>query len=139
MSIAVPTDASFGTTIARFRLSTLGVAGPTGFAADGEVEDYAIGITDGIRPQVQAVADLDALVTDECTTLPAIPPGLVVTFDEPVQHADLVDSYLLLAAGPDADFSTRSRYSPTDSRAATPALGSRWLATDRPGRCHGGR
>lgn len=42
LSVAVPEGAVAGTTYARFRLSSDGGLGPTGFAADGEVEDYAI-------------------------------------------------------------------------------------------------
>ncbi|WP_145348533.1 tandem-95 repeat protein [Rosistilla ulvae] len=42
------------TTMARFRLSTDGVSGPTGLALDGEVEDYEVRI---VRGQVTANAD----------------------------------------------------------------------------------
>lgn len=44
LSIVVPESATAGTTYARFRLSSAGGLGPTGPAADGEVEDYAIQI-----------------------------------------------------------------------------------------------
>jgi uncharacterized repeat protein (TIGR01451 family) len=40
----VPGDAVAGATYARFRISTAGGLGPTGLAADGEVEDYATNI-----------------------------------------------------------------------------------------------
>jgi uncharacterized repeat protein (TIGR01451 family) len=40
----VPADAVTGTSYARFRLSSAGGLGPTGPAADGEVEDYATNI-----------------------------------------------------------------------------------------------
>jgi uncharacterized repeat protein (TIGR01451 family) len=40
----VPADAVTGGTFARFRISTAGGLGPTGSAADGEVEDYATSI-----------------------------------------------------------------------------------------------
>ncbi|MCA9225914.1 MAG: hypothetical protein KDA47_09900, partial [Planctomycetales bacterium] len=40
----VPGSAELGTTYARFRLSSNGVSGPNGAAADGEVEDYQIDI-----------------------------------------------------------------------------------------------
>ncbi len=43
----IPTSSVLGDTFARFRISTAGVAGPTGAAADGEVEDYAVKILDG--------------------------------------------------------------------------------------------
>ncbi len=43
--VSVPATADIGSTFARFRLShTIGV-GPTGFAASGEVEDYAFSIS----------------------------------------------------------------------------------------------
>lgn len=41
----VPDTAVGGTTYARFRLSSFGGLAPTGFAPDGEVEDYQIGVT----------------------------------------------------------------------------------------------
>ena len=40
--VAVPPTASFGTTIARFRFSTQQNLSYTGYASDGEVEDYTI-------------------------------------------------------------------------------------------------
>ncbi|MBI1374810.1 MAG: LEPR-XLL domain-containing protein, partial [Phycisphaera sp.] len=45
LTFDVPSWATAGTTYARFRLSTAGGLAPTGAAADGEVEDYAVTIT----------------------------------------------------------------------------------------------
>ncbi len=42
LTFAVPAGALSGTTFARFRVSTSGGLAPTGLAADGEVEDYAV-------------------------------------------------------------------------------------------------
>lgn len=42
LNFAVPADARPGTTYARFRLSSAGVSGPGGWAADGEVEDHLV-------------------------------------------------------------------------------------------------
>ena len=44
IKFSVPFSAASGTTYARFRLSTAGGLAPTGDAADGEVEDYAVPI-----------------------------------------------------------------------------------------------
>ena len=44
ISVTVPAGAIPGTTYARFRCSSAGNLGPTGIAADGEVEDYAVGV-----------------------------------------------------------------------------------------------
>jgi hypothetical protein len=44
LHFAVPSDATAGSTYARFRISTAGVAGPGGAATDGEVEDYVVTI-----------------------------------------------------------------------------------------------
>jgi uncharacterized repeat protein (TIGR01451 family) len=44
LTFAVPCTASPGVSYARFRISTAGNLGPTGDAADGEVEDYAVNI-----------------------------------------------------------------------------------------------
>jgi len=48
LSFSVPAGATLGPqTFARFRLSTAGGLAPTGFALDGEVEDYALGSIHG--------------------------------------------------------------------------------------------
>ena len=44
IALSVPATASAGSTFARFRISSAGSLGPTGAAADGEVEDYAVTI-----------------------------------------------------------------------------------------------
>lgn len=45
LSFTVPSTALIGQTFARFRLSSKGQLKPTGFAPDGEVEDYAVKIS----------------------------------------------------------------------------------------------
>jgi hypothetical protein len=47
LAFAIPADAKTGTTFARFRYSSAGVANPTGTAADGEVEDYQVTLVKG--------------------------------------------------------------------------------------------
>ncbi|MCP4886424.1 MAG: hypothetical protein GY904_07405 [Planctomycetaceae bacterium] len=49
LSLPVPATATPGSTGARYRLSTQRDLGPTGLAADGEVEDYQISVLDGSR------------------------------------------------------------------------------------------
>ena len=44
LSVPIPVTALLGSTFARFRVSSTGVAGPNGFANDGEVEDYEVTI-----------------------------------------------------------------------------------------------
>lgn len=61
----VPSFAVAGEQIARFRLSTEGDLGPTGAAADGEVEDYVVTIlgptpTDGLFADQPAISDSEA-------------------------------------------------------------------------------
>lgn len=65
LAFDVPSFAVAGEQIARFRLSTEGDLGPTGAAADGEVEDYVVTIlgpteSDGILGQQQAISDSQA-------------------------------------------------------------------------------
>ncbi|HPU07206.1 MAG TPA: GEVED domain-containing protein [Thermogutta sp.] len=48
LTFRVPAEAVLGRTYARFRLSSTGVDAPTGFAPDGEVEDYAVDITESL-------------------------------------------------------------------------------------------
>lgn len=45
LTFDVPPEAVLGRTFARFRLSSAGVASATGYAPDGEVEDYAVNIS----------------------------------------------------------------------------------------------
>ena len=52
ITFPVPSWAVAGNTIGRFRISTSGVAGPAGLAADGEVEDHVVQL-------VSAVSDSD--------------------------------------------------------------------------------
>ncbi|MBZ0114372.1 MAG: Ig-like domain repeat protein [Thermoanaerobaculia bacterium] len=108
VSVVAPTGAVLGTTVGRFRLSSLGVAEATGAAADGEVEDHTVTVTDGVAPQVLIVSDLGGVEILDCSTQRAVIPGLRVTFDEPVLGADVADGYRVVGAGPDADLSTSS-------------------------------
>ena len=57
VSFTVPTVALAGTTYARFRLSSAGGLGPTGVAADGEVEDYALNVVGLTSGSAQLTAD----------------------------------------------------------------------------------
>ncbi|MEM9597822.1 MAG: GEVED domain-containing protein [Acidobacteriota bacterium] len=90
LSISVPAGASPGlVTFARFRLSTAGVAAPTGAAPDGEVEDYRVTL---------ANPGISVTKTPAPASLPE-PGGPVVytaqvanTGDVPVALASLVDS-----------------------------------------------
>ncbi|MCC6492122.1 MAG: VCBS repeat-containing protein [Pirellulales bacterium] len=52
-AVTVPAWAAVGTTYARFRLSTQGVAGPRGAASNGEVEDYAVTIAAPLAGRLQ--------------------------------------------------------------------------------------
>ncbi|MDG2223864.1 MAG: GEVED domain-containing protein [Rubripirellula sp.] len=47
LSLTVPANASPGSTVARYRLSTQRDLDPTGLAANGEVEDYQVTVLDG--------------------------------------------------------------------------------------------
>jgi hypothetical protein len=49
LTFGVPSDANLGQTYARFRFSTAGGLGYSGVTADGEVEDYAVQITDCMK------------------------------------------------------------------------------------------
>jgi hypothetical protein len=121
LAFAVPIDAVVGSTFARFRLDSGGGLQPTGSAADGEVEDYRVDILrslDIVPPTVDSVGSMldtgDGSI-DECETAQVKISRLLVTFsesvDDPSGDADPDDvtnpaNYLVLAAGPDADFTT---------------------------------
>jgi uncharacterized repeat protein (TIGR01451 family) len=70
VNFTVPCSAIPGTTFARFRFSTALAANPTGQAADGEVEDYAVTVT--------ASADLAITKTDGLTS--AVPGQTGITY-----------------------------------------------------------
>jgi hypothetical protein len=56
LSFAVPPGATVGQALARFRFSTAGGLAPGGFAADGEVEDYALTISPPVAISIDDVA-----------------------------------------------------------------------------------
>lgn len=64
LSVTAPAGASLGTTVARFRWSTTSNLGPTGYAADGEVEDYQITIGSATAT---GLGDTRAVVTPKQT------------------------------------------------------------------------
>lgn len=55
--VQVPEGTTAGTTYARFRISSAGVNSPTGFAADGEVEDYALSLVQPAARSAGTFAD----------------------------------------------------------------------------------
>ena len=62
VSVSVPAGAATGITAARFRLDSSGGLGPTGLAADGEVEDHAVlirtvGLSVTKTPSTTAIAE----------------------------------------------------------------------------------
>ncbi|MDA8745204.1 dockerin type I domain-containing protein [Rubripirellula amarantea] len=63
----VPANAVAGTSYARFRVSTTGGLLPTGGADDGEVEDYAVEITDGSLTATAAIAIAGSRINLEST------------------------------------------------------------------------
>ncbi|MEM7584571.1 MAG: GEVED domain-containing protein [Acidobacteriota bacterium] len=63
--LMVPASAVAGDAFARFRLSSSGVASPTGPAADGEVEDYAVSV---VAPSSLAIAGVTLAEGDAGTT-----------------------------------------------------------------------
>ena len=53
VSVTVPTGATIGTSHARFRISSTGDLDSTGFAGDGEVEDYQIEVIEPVRTTIE--------------------------------------------------------------------------------------
>ncbi len=76
LSFFIPESATPGSTFMRFRYNTAGGLGVYGLAADGEVEDYAVTITDDSGPVV--------------TTLTPVPPSntVVAQWSQPAQRFD---------------------------------------------------
>ncbi len=70
VSIDVPADAAFGQTYVRFRISESPTTGPTGNATSGEVEDYAIFVTN--NPYQNPVGRFDVNNSGEVTPLDAL-------------------------------------------------------------------
>ncbi|MFM1770300.1 MAG: hypothetical protein RJA22_2829, partial [Verrucomicrobiota bacterium] len=71
LTLAVPCAAGATpySTYARFRLSTAGIAAPTGLAADGEVEDYQVLVQDAAAPSASCPTNLAVNTsTGSCTS-----------------------------------------------------------------------
>ncbi|MFC1596391.1 choice-of-anchor Q domain-containing protein [Planctomycetota bacterium] len=91
IAVTVPTDATPGTTYARFRVSTVGGLDPDGAAADGEVEDYAVTIQSTVIDRhvfydgsyYDDGDDNNAVATDK----EALLPGGTATFDNYISYA----------------------------------------------------
>lgn len=78
LSVTVPLAATAGLTYARFRWSTVSGIGSSGFADDGEVEDYRPSITAGVTSlSITKVASAPGFVTGNVQQAPA---GTVVTY-----------------------------------------------------------
>lgn len=65
LPLTVPVDAALGDTFARFRLSSTGVASPTGAAVDGEVEDYLVSVEARADLTVEKGASPDPVIAGE--------------------------------------------------------------------------
>ncbi|MCA9050254.1 MAG: hypothetical protein KDA89_16075, partial [Planctomycetaceae bacterium] len=61
--VVIPSTATPGATAARFRISTAGGLGPTGAAADGEVEDYEVTISNVVTGEL-TLSIADATVSE---------------------------------------------------------------------------
>lgn len=57
LSFTVPVGATLGITYARFRLSSAGGLAPSGYATDGEVEDYEVEILEGPDLAIDMIVD----------------------------------------------------------------------------------
>lgn len=78
LSVVVPLAATAGQTYARFRWSTMSGIGSSGFANDGEVEDYRPTIDAGVTSlSISKVASAPGFVTGNVQQAPA---GTVVTY-----------------------------------------------------------
>ena len=68
VAISTPATAFLGTTFARFRLSSIGIAAPTGRAVDGEVEDYAVTIEARSDLAIAKMADPEPVIAGQTLT-----------------------------------------------------------------------
>lgn len=68
LPLTVPSDAALGVTFARFRLSSGGVASPTGAAPDGEVEDYGVSVEARVDLAVTKGASPEPVIAGETLT-----------------------------------------------------------------------
>jgi hypothetical protein len=86
LNFPIPNQATTGPTYARVRVSSEGGLPTTGFARDGEVEDYLVTIVQAV-PQVEKVEINNNLATRSAVT------SLLVTFDTTVDHAFLQSAF----------------------------------------------
>ncbi|MGQ0622715.1 MAG: Calx-beta domain-containing protein [Panacagrimonas sp.] len=83
LSFTVPGNAVAGNSFARARLSTAGVNGPTGYAADGEVEDEQV----SVGQTTVSIADVERNEGDDGTT----------SFDFPVRLNRAIDDNVFVS------------------------------------------
>jgi fimbrial isopeptide formation D2 family protein/uncharacterized repeat protein (TIGR01451 family) len=70
LNVTPPTDATLGTTYARFRLSPEQGLLPTGMAIDGEVEDYRIQIIERPAKSIAATSEVHTAATNPVNLVP---------------------------------------------------------------------
>ncbi len=93
-TISVPASFSGGTSFARFRLSTQSGLGPTGYANDGEVEDYRV---------VLAVSPTEIVLSNSVVSENLPVETTVGTFASTDVNADDTFTYSLVNGTGDAD------------------------------------
>ncbi|MBE9066394.1 hypothetical protein IQ260_06985 [Leptolyngbya cf. ectocarpi LEGE 11479] len=76
LSVPVPSNATTGTTYARFRYSSDPGLGPTGSASDGEVEDYQVAIAQPVvtNPDIVLVKRITAINGNRTENTNSTPP-----------------------------------------------------------------
>ena len=115
LNFTVPNNAVSGDTFARVRLSTLGGLQPTGYADNGEVEDYRVSI-EVVNPLVESVVINQGESTRSTVT------SLTVQFDSEVDHASL-DSAFTITNITDSDTQVGAVHvAATDASGKTTAL-----------------
>jgi hypothetical protein len=111
----VPTGAVVGDTIARVRISSGGELAPTGFAADGEVEDHVVTIVSE-TPQVESV-----IINGGIDPSRSKVTSLTVEFDTEVDHAALNSAFAITNITDDTQVGTVI-VTPSDSGGKTTAV-----------------
>ncbi len=94
------------------------------FTASTATQPHEVDVLDTVAPAVLAAAGPGGSPLADCAEVRTAVSELALTFGEPVDWADQVSSYRLLAAGPDADFSTSSCSAPQGDDVLLPLAGA---------------
>ncbi len=121
VNVSIPANASVGTSLARFRISSSGNLSPTSYAADGEIEDYqlqiiaaptAVTLTPSSNSRAENTSTASAITLSTITvTDDAIGTNTLTLSGPDAASFEIIGNALRLRAGVVLDFESKTSYS----------------------------